>query len=145
MNTLGNETKSRFYIDPEAHKLSYSFVVEAAQEVHKGDPVVLTATGTVQAAAAAAPAYTIIGHSIHDGEAGEDVTIVMKAYTVVYAEAAADALVPGPVQLGAWNATTGRREYAVAAGADDTAKAIVTVGHSLDTGDNGDEIKVALF
>lgn len=149
MNTLGTETKHKFFLDPEAHKLSISFVVATGQKVYKGDPVILATDGKVQAAGAAAPAYTVIGHSIHDGDAGEDVTIVMKAYTVVWGEAAAAGQNAGAVETGAYNTTSGYRAYAAATGSatpDDLTRGKVTVGHALENAAAaGDLIKVALL
>jgi hypothetical protein len=144
-STLGSVTKSVFEHLPEAHKLHLEFTVAAAQAVRKGDPVVLAANGNVQAAASAAPGYTVIGVSLHDGAAGEFVTIAMKGYCVVNAEAAAASLNAGAVQLGAWNGTTLLREYAVAAGADDQVKDTVAIGHNLTQAvADGDAIKVCL-
>lgn len=112
--TLGTVTTSVFEHTPEAHKLHMEFTVTAALTVRKGDPVVFATNGRVQAAATAEPAWKIVGVAIMDGIAGEFVTIAMKAYCVVNAEAAAASLNAGPVKLGAWNATTVRREYAAA-------------------------------
>jgi len=140
-NTLGTPTTSKFHIDPEAHKLSISFVVETGQTVNKGDAVVLTATGTVQSAALDDERTLVIGYSMHDGLADEEVTVVMRGYTVVNAEAAADSLDAGIVKLGAYNGTTGLREY-VAGGAEPD----LVVGHNLtQAATNGDAIKVCLL
>jgi fructoselysine-6-P-deglycase FrlB-like protein len=145
-STLGSTTKSRFVNSPEAHKLHIEFEVEAAQSVHTADPVVLANNGKVQAAASAAPAYTILGTAIDEVAAGNRVTISMRGYCRVYAEAAAASLNAGPVQLGVWNATTGQREYAAAAGADDAAKSVVTVGHNItQAAADGDAIHVVLL
>lgn len=137
--TLGDVTKTVFIHDPEAHKLHMGFAVAVGQTVHKGDLVILNANGTVQAAGVAALRITIIGVSIHDGVAGDQVTIAMKAFCAVVAEATADALVAGPVELAAWNAVTVRREYAT------TADATKFVGWVLNAlANNGDEILVVL-
>jgi hypothetical protein len=144
--TLGSVTTSVFEHTPEAHKLHMEFTVAAGQSVHKGDLVVLATNGRVQAAASADAAFKILGVAIHDGAAGEFVTVAMRGYAVVNAEAAAAALSAGPVQLGAWNAGTSLREYAAAAGADDDAKTTVTIGHNLTQATNdGDAIQVALL
>lgn len=140
--TLGDVTKTVFMNDPEAHKLHLAFDVAAAQVVHIGDPVILNADGTIQLAGVAAVGHTIIGTSMHEGVAGDHVTVAMKAYCVVVAEAAADAQTAGPVKLGAWNATTVRRAYAATT---DGGTLGVTVGHALNGADNAGEIHVALL
>lgn len=143
-STLGDVTKTRFIDPPEAHKLHVEFVVADGQAVHEGDSVVLTADGKVQAAAAATPKYKIPGVSIHDGAEKENVTIAMKAYTVVVAEANAQCDA-GPVQLGNYNAVTGNREFGPSAGGSDEIKDSVTVGLNItQAAADGDEIHVAL-
>lgn len=144
--TLGGVTKLVFEHDPEAHKLHIEFTVASGQVVRTGDPVILAAAGTIQSAGTAAAAYTILGVAIMDGIAGEFATVAVKGYCEVWAEAAAATLNAGPVQLGAWNATTLRREYAVAAGADDAAKSVVTVGFNITQAvADGDAIRVILL
>ena len=144
--SLGSVTKSVFEHTPEAHKLHMEFVVAAGQNVYKGDLVVLATNGRVQAAGAAVGAFAVLGVAIHDGAAGEFVTVAMRAYAVVNGEAAAATLNAGAVQLGAWNATTVRREYAAAGGADDDARTTVTIGHNLTQAvADGDAIQVALL
>lgn len=139
-STLGSTTEHRFDIDPEAHKLHIEFDVETAQVVHDADPVILAANGKIQLAGSAAPAYTVIGVSIHEAVAAERATVSMKAYCVVKAEAAAASLNAGPIQLGAWNATTGRREYAT------TADAALAIGHNLTQATaDGEAILAALL
>jgi hypothetical protein len=144
-NTLGTVTKSVFEHLPEAHKLHLEFTVAAGQTVRRGDPVVLATNGTVQPAASAAPAFSVIGVPLQDGAAGKFVTVAMKGYAVVNAEAAAVSLNAGAVQLGAWNGTTLQREYAAVAGADDQVRDTVAVGHNLtQVAADGDAIKVCL-
>ncbi len=148
--TLGSATISRFLVDPEAHKLSLEFDVETAQVVHKGDAVVLSADGKVQAAASGDPLYKVIGYSLHDGDAtvaGKTrVTVVMRGFAVVYAEAAAASLDAGAVKLGAWNTGNLRREFAAITGADDAAKLALLAGHNLSqVTSDGDQILVVLI
>lgn len=138
--TLGDVTKNVFTHDPEAHKLHMSFVVAAGQTVHIGDPVILNANGTIQAAGVAALRITVLGIAIDDGIAGDRVTIAMKAFCAVVAEATADALTAGPVELAAWNAVTVRREYATTV---DVTKYAGWVLNAL--ANNGDEILVVLY
>jgi len=144
--SLGSTTTTKFHYGPEMGKLHIEFAVAVGQTVHAADPVILAALGTVQAAAASATKQTIIGLSIHDGVAGELVTVAVKGYVVVLGEAGAAALNAGPVMLGVWNATTNRREYLVAAGADAQVINTLTVGSCLaPVALDGDAIMVLLF
>lgn len=146
MNTLGSITKTIFEHTPEAHKLRIEFEVTAAKSVHKGDLVVLAAAGTIEAAAAAAPRYTIVGVAMMDGDAGEFVTVAMRAAAVVINAEANAALNAGPCQLGAWNAVTSRREYGPDAGADAQVKDTLCIGHNLvPAAADGDPVKVAIL
>jgi hypothetical protein len=146
-SSLGSTTSTRFHYGPEADKLVVEFEVAAAQTVNKGDLVKLATNGKVQLVASVEPMYNVIGVALHDGIAGEFVSVVMRAHTVVQAEAAAAATNAGPVQLGAYNAATLNREYAVLAGADDNIKTAKMVGHSITPGPaaDGDIIQVALL
>lgn len=145
-NVLGTPTVSRFEHPPDSHQIHMEFQVASGQTVHKGDQVILNTNGTVQAADAAAPSYTILGTSIHDGVAGGFVTIATRFQAVVNGEAAANTFNAGVTQLGAWNGTTGRREYAAAAGADDQAKDLVTIGFNIAPAvADGDAVQVGLL
>lgn len=142
--TLGSVTVSAFEHDPEAHKLHIEFEVQTAQSVHPADPVILATNGRVQAAGAAAPVHTVIGVALKEVAAGLRVTVAMKAYCVVIGEAAAATFNAGICQLGAWNGTTLRREYAVSTA--DAAGLLVTIGHNLTQAvADGDVVKVALL
>lgn len=124
--TLGSTTVSRFEHSPEAHKLHIDFEVATGQTVHMADPVLLATNGDIQAAAAGASAETLIGVAMTDGVATERVTVSMKGYCEVHGENGfAGALNAGPVELGAWNATTGVREFIAA------STAAKTIGHNL--------------
>lgn len=139
-NTLGSVTTKRFEHVPEAHKLHIEFEVAAGQSVHKADPVILAAAGTIQAGADDQAPATILGVSMHERVAGERATVAMRGYCVVLGEAQSASLNAGPVELGPWNAATGRREYG--AGSDTTD----TIGHNLtQVEDDGDEILVCLL
>ena len=96
MNTIGNKTKSVFEVGPEAHKLFVEF--EASGVIHRGQPVTLTSDGKVQAATASSKANAIIGISIHEQEGSYSghITVAMKAYAVIMAEAN-ETITPGPV------------------------------------------------
>lgn len=145
-STLGSTTKTRFHYGPEANKLVVEFIVEATFIVAKGDPVKLAANGKVQAIATVEPMYNVIGVALHDGVAGEFVSVAMRASSVVEAEAAAASLAAGPLQAGAYNGTTLNREYAALAGADDQVKSSKMIGHNLtQVAADGDIIQVALL
>lgn len=145
-STIGSATVSRFLNEVEAHKLHLEFTVAAGQSVNAGDQVIFANNGTVQSAGTAAAVNTVIGVALHAAAAGEKVTIGMRPYCVVIAEAAAINLNAGPVQLGAWNGTTGRREFAAAAGATAHERHAVTVGFNLTQATaDGEEILVALL
>jgi hypothetical protein len=140
MNKFGEKTSTLFLKGPEAHKLHHEFTVAATFEVKKGQPVVLTTDGEVKPAASAADANTIVGYSVHNGKAGELVTITMKPFMMVYAKPNA-ALVAGPVQYGGQN--TAEPEYASFVAATSAAK---QVGFALDAADAANDIiRVALF
>lgn len=142
--TLGSTTTHAFEHDPEAHKLHIEFEVAAGQAVHPADPVILATNGKIQAAGAAASVHTVIGVALKEVAAGLRATVAMKAYCVVNGEAAAASFNAGICQLGAWNATTKRREFAVST--NDAAGLLVTVGHNLTQAvADGDAVKVALL
>lgn len=144
--SLGSNTVSRFLHEPEANKLHLELVVETGQTVNEGDPVVLAANGRVQAAGVAAPNHTIIGTAVKAGIAGERVTIAMRAYCTVIAEAAAASFNAGPCQTGAWNATTGRREFAALTGATNHERLANLAGFNLTQAvADGDQVIVAML
>jgi hypothetical protein len=91
LTKFGGKSKTIYLNDVEAHKLHLEFEVGAAVTVKKGQPVVLNSDGTIRPvnAALGADAAAIIGYSIHNGEVGELVTVGMRAFAVVYAEAGA--------------------------------------------------------
>lgn len=88
----------------EAHKLHQAFDVAVGATVKNGQPVKLTVDGEATPAEADEPAINIVGYSIHDGKAGERITIAMKAYAVIYAKANA-AVAVGPVAYDGLNTT----------------------------------------
>lgn len=145
-STLGTETVSRFKNEAEAHKLHLEFEVETGQTVKAGDQVKLANNGKIQLAATAEPLVNVIGVALKNGAAGERVTVAMRAYCTVVGEAGAASLNAGPVKMGAWNGTTGRREFATSAGATAHEKLAETVGYNLTQAtSDGDEILVALI
>lgn len=99
LTKFGDKSKTVYLNDVEAHKLHLEFEVGTAAVVKKGQAVVLNTDGTIRpiAGTAGADARAIIGYSIHNGAAGELVTVGMRAYAVVYAEAGAAAQTAGMV------------------------------------------------
>lgn len=91
LTSFGEKTKTVYLNGIEAHKLHLEFNVGTGSTVKKGQPVVLNSDGTVRpiAGTAGADAAAIIGYSVHDGAAGELITVGMRAFAVVYAEAGA--------------------------------------------------------
>ena len=91
LTKLGGKSQTIYLNDVESHKLHLEFEVGTGSTVKKGSPVVLNNDGTVRpiTGTTGADNTAIIGYSIHDGKAGELITVGMRAYAVVYAEAAA--------------------------------------------------------
>lgn len=96
MNAFGNITKTIFLKGVEAHKLHHEFAVTTGVSVKVGQPVMLTANGDVTPATGTSKNKDIIGYSIHNGKAGELVTIAMKAFGIIMAKPSV-ALNAGPV------------------------------------------------
>jgi len=139
---FGTDTKT-IILKSESHKLFQEFEVNTGQTVYKGQPVVIADDGIVQAAGISSTTQQIIGFSMHDGVAGELITVMMKAYAIVFAECETNALAAGPVRLGSsavYNATTG---YILID--DDTVTYATQIGWALEGGDDGDIIRVALL
>lgn len=140
---LGEQPRTIFLKGIESHKLHQEFEVSDGATVKKGQPVILHTDGTVKPAPADADVYTIIGYSIHNGGAGDLVTVGMKAFTIVFASSNA-AINAGPVQYKGLHATlAGGNFYNQFANSSTAAKVI---GWALDKADDGgDIIRVALF
>lgn len=138
---FGDKTKTIFLKGAEAHKLHHEFVVATGQTIKKGNLVTLNTDGEVVLAADGAKSHLVIGHSVHNGAAGEFVTVAMKAYAIVFASPNG-ALNAGPV---AYNGTNDEdTDYnsfqAPVVDADDI------VGWALDKAEAADEIiRVALY
>lgn len=140
MQLLGDKTKTVFLKGIESHKLHHEFQVATGQSVKVGQPVVLNATGEVSQAADNAKAGTIIGYSIHNGAAGEFVTVGMKAMAIVWASPNA-ALSAGPVKYEGMNDEDALYNSFVAASADHSD----LVGWALEDATAADElIRVAI-
>ena len=106
----------------------------------KGRPVVLNSDGTVAPARVDDSNHEIIGIAVIDAIEFEDVTVMMKAFVIIFAEWKADTSLAGPVTFDAYNAVTGYNEV------DDASVDTTNQwGWALDNGDNGDVTRVALL
>jgi len=86
-------TANTFRYGPEVRKLHLEFQVKSGDSVHRGEPVILNADGTISPAGAAALEGTVIGVSIHelksayevnnDSNALNLVVIAMRGYAVL--------------------------------------------------------------
>lgn len=140
-NILGTETESVFLKEIESHKLHQEFEVQVAKSIKRGQPVILSGAGElIEPAGAGEANINIIGYAVHDGEAGDLVTVGMRAFTIIWAEAFA-AIVAGPVKYVDAGGTTKLNRFD-----DDTVTAANHTGWALDdAAAQGDEIRVALF
>lgn len=103
LTQFGDKTKSLFLNEAESHKLHVAFEVKAAETIRRGQPVVLHTDGTIKPYVAGTSRDLIIGYSIHNGAAGDEITIACKGFAVVFAMSNA-AIVPGPVTWSAMDA-----------------------------------------
>lgn len=128
------------FLKQENHKLHHEFEVAADQTIGRGNLVTLNALGEVVLAADGALARNVIGYSIHDGAAGEMVTVVMKAHTIVFAKPNL-ALDAGAVAYDGTNDEDNRyNSFDAATAAEDV------VGWAIDQSTGADEkIRVALL
>ena len=137
---FGTDTKTKI-LKSESHKLFQEFEVVAGTNLKKGQPVTLETAGTVDEAINTTATHLIIGFAVQDALAGELVTVMMKAFAIIFMESATASLTAGPVKIHAngYNSTTGYMEVD-----DDTVTDANILGWSLDTGDDGDIVRVAL-
>lgn len=127
MNTYGNVTPKAIFLNIESHKLHETFTVGTGATIYPGQTVKFDATGSVVPAVAGDTTKDRIGISIHGrastdspfpyGSPGSEVTVIMRGFVRVRAEAGA-ALVPGPVKLSGLNATTKIPQYIQSVGGD---------------------------
>lgn len=141
ITVLGDIAKTIFLKGPESHKLHHQFAVASGVTVLEGQPVKLNATGEVQPLGGGGLNKLCIGFAVHSGTDGELVTVVMKAFAIIFASTS-KALVTGPVQYEGVNATDGDyMDYEAAVDADHED----VVGWALDAAAGADEIiRVAL-
>ena len=140
-NNLGDITKSVFLKEVESHKLHQEFEVAVGVSIKRGQPVKLTGAGEKIAPAGTAEAnINIIGYAIMDGEAGELVTVGMRAFAIIWAEALVVG-VAGKVKYAGFNGTSGLHRFST-----DTVTAPDHTGWALDDATAiGDSIRVALI
>lgn len=140
---FGDKTQTIFLKGIENHKLHQEFEVATGQAVKKGQPVILNANGTVQAAGSNPDVYTIIGYSIHNGAAGELITVGMKAFVIVYASNSGNTLNAGPV---AYNGMNPDVEGGLYNDFTNTSTAGKVIGWCLDQATTADDrVRVALL
>jgi len=110
-------------------------------DVKAGQMVQLQGDGTVEPVINGDYRFGSMGISMHDGTGGELVTVMMKAYAIVWMECGTNGLLAGPVKIHStvFNATTGYQEVD-----DASVTAANMVGWALDGGDDGDLIRVAI-
>jgi len=91
LTAMGGQTKTIFLNEAESHKLHLAFTVAAGQTVKRGQPVILNADGDILPPGTLDGTLNpqIIGYSVHNAAAGEEATIAMRGYCVVFAVAAA--------------------------------------------------------
>lgn len=145
LTVLGNKTKTIFLKGIESHKLHHEFEVAEGATVKIGQPVKLNTTGFVVPAADDEPAVNIIGYSIHEGAAGELVTVGMKAFAIIWAmpNGATNA---GPVSYDGMNDEDGLYNSFKAPTPEADAAIITAIGWALDQSTEVDElIRVALI
>lgn len=85
ITSVGEPSKTLF-LKQENHKLHHEFEVAAANTIKRGNLITLNTDGEAVLAADGAKATAVIGYSIHDANAGELITVVMKAHTIIFAK-----------------------------------------------------------
>ena len=137
---FGADTKTKI-LKSESHKLFNEFEVVAGTNLKKGQPVTLETAGTIDEAVTGTARFSVIGYAMQDADAGELVTVMLKAYAIVFMECATASLVAGPVKIhsNGYNTVTGYTEVD-----DDTVTAANIIGWALEGGDDGDVIPVAV-
>lgn len=126
LTAIGDQAKV-VILKHESHKLHHEFTVKAASAVSIGMPVKLDVTGTIVPMGAADEEHLCIGYALFNAAAGEYVTIVMRGYTILFAESLG-ALAAGPVKYASYaaGASAYYPEYVLA------ATNVLTAGWNLD-------------
>jgi hypothetical protein len=107
----------------------------------KGQPVKLTTSGTVEPYAAGDIPGKLLGYAVQDAHGGDLVTVMLKAFAIIYAEAYAASHLPGVIRMAAFNLTTKMMEVDDGGTLDHTT----VIGNALDSGNDGDVVRVAVF
>jgi hypothetical protein len=105
-----------------------------------GMPVALNIDGTVRPVQAEDLTIEIIGIATIAAIEVEDVTVMMKAFVIIFAEWKVNTSLAGPVTFDNYNGTTGLNEV------DDASVDNTNIwGWAFDPGDNGEITRVALI
>lgn len=126
---VGDQTKQALFLNVESHKLHLAFTAGNGT-IRKGDQVKIQADGSVIPLAAGDNASLSLGVVIKSGTgknpapAGEEVTVAVKGYAVLTAEAGAASVPAGPVKFSAQG--TNYQRY-IPATDDATTQAINTI------------------
>lgn len=122
-----------------ATQCTWSYAVDN-NNISKGQPVKLTTGGKIEPYAAGDIPAKLIGYAVQEGHGGDLVTVMMKAFAIVYAEAYAASHVPGVCRMAAWNSTNKVMEVDDGGTLDHTT----IIGNCLDAGGDGDTVRVAV-
>ena len=97
LTALGTPSKTVFLNDPDSHGLHIAFDVKAGDIIKKGMPVKLTGDDEIGVVIGdGTDNHAIIGYAIQNGVGGDQVTVAVRGYAVVWA-ASKTANAVGPV------------------------------------------------
>lgn len=130
---------SEFVTTGGATQCTWSYATDN-NNIVKGQPVKLTTTGKLEPYAAGDIPGKLLGYAVQTGHGGDLITVIMKAFAVIYAEAYAASHAPGTCRMAAWNAVTSMMEVDDGGTQDHTT----IIGNCLDTGNDGDVVRVAV-
>jgi hypothetical protein len=148
MRKFGDKTKSVFLNEAESHKLHLAFEVADGEEIFRGQPVKLDSDGLlVPAIGDGTDQKLIIGYSIHNAAEGDEATVAIRGFAVVWAMSA-EALTPGAVEYTSQSVVVGDeiyQKYSQAAAGADTLYPTMN-GIVIDEATAADElVRVILF
>lgn len=138
---LGTPTVNKGFLKNEVHKLNQAFVVATGETIYSGMPITLNAAGEAVAAASGETRINVVGYALFGATAGETVTVTMKAFAIIFAEAD-QALDPSTaVKYAGFNATSKYNKVT-----DASVDATNYIGKSLTAAAaSGDVVEVAIF
>lgn len=138
---LGTPTVNKGFLKNEVHKLNQAFVVATGETIYSGMPVTLNATGQAVAGTSGVTRINTVGYALFSATAGETVTVTMKAFAIIFAEAA-DPLDPSSaVKYDGFNTTTKYNKVI-----DTSVDATNFIGKSLTVAAaTGDIVEVAIY